>query len=185
MRPWFKKKRILIPGILVLIIAAMTVSNGGNSGTNDATGSSTEESAPETEAEVDVLGIGDTATEDGFSFIVNGFECGITSVGDSTFGAQAQGQFCKVNITIENIGDKAEYVFADSQLLFDDQGREFSPDTVSMLYLGDSGNLGLEEINPGNSVTGDLLYDVPADFVTDYIEVHGSAFSSGVEISLK
>ena len=187
MRPWFKKKRILIPGILVLIIAAVTFSNNGNGADSGSASNSSEESSTDTntETEVDVLGIGDTATEDGFSFVVNGIECGIASVGDSTFGAQAQGQFCKVNLTVENIGDKAEYVFADSQLLFDDQGREFSPDTSSMLYLGDGANLLLEEINPGNSVTSDLLYDVSADFVADYIEVHSSAFSSGVSISLK
>jgi hypothetical protein len=185
MRPWFKKKRILIPGILVLVIAAMTVSNSGNSGNNNATGSSSEGSDAATEPEADVLGIGDTATEDGFSFVVNGIECGIESVGDNTFGAEAQGQFCKVNITIENIGDKAEYVYADAQVLFDDQGREFSPDTGSMIYLGDAANLWFEEINPGNSVTSDLLYDVSDDFVAASIEVHSSSFSSGVSISLK
>ncbi len=168
-----------------MIVVASIAMNGGNSepGTSN-TATESNETAESTEETV--LTIGDTATDDEtFAFTVNSFECGIESVGDDILGAEAQGQFCKANITIENVGTEAEYVYSDSQILFDDQGREFSPDSSSMMYLEDSSDLWLNEINPGNSVTGDLLFDVSDDFVGDRLELHATMFSGGVEISIK
>ncbi len=194
LRPWFKKKRIILPAIIIVIAVFSAVSNGGKDATPSASETSstesestetteTEEAAP---AEEKVNTIGDVVTDDDtFSFTVNSIECGISSVGSDLLGAEAQGQFCKVNVTVENIGNEAQYMFADSQVLIDDQGREFSPDTGSMIYLEESSDLWASEINPGNSVTGDLLYDVSTDFVADYIELHASAFSGGVQVSLK
>ncbi len=177
-----------------MIAVFATASNGGDNTAPSASESSTTENTESTEtteteetpAAEETLSIGDTATDDDtFAFTVNGFECGIKSVGTDMFGDEAQGQFCKLNITVENVGNEAQYMFADSQLLFDDQGREFSPDTSAMIYLEESSELWMSEINPGNSVTGEILYDVSKEFTPDHLELHATMFSGGIVVSIK
>jgi len=42
----------------------------------------------------------------------------------------------------------------------------------------------LEEINPGNTVKGVVVFDVPKKFEAAKAELHDSMFSGGVEIAL-
>ena len=42
----------------------------------------------------------------------------------------------------------------------------------------------LEQINPGNRVTGTLIYDVPEGTKLTSIELHDSVFSGGVKVPL-
>lgn len=182
LRPWFKKKRFILPIALVVIIGLSQAMNGGgsDSGTTSAGGDSSSESSSNERA-----GVGTAAVDGKFSFTVTGVKCGIKSVGSDLLGAEAQGQFCKISMTIENVGDEPQTMFADSQKAFDTEGREFSPDTTSMIYMEDGSDVWLKEINPGNTLKGDLLFDIPADATLDYIELHDSMFSGGVEVSLK
>ena len=75
-------------------------------------------------------------------------------------------------------------MFADNQTVFDAQGRKFSADTEAMIYLPEKDSPWLTDINPGNSISGVLLFDVPKDVTLDHIELHDSAYSMGVEVSL-
>jgi hypothetical protein len=45
-------------------------------------------------------------------------------------------------------------------------------------------DLWLKEINPGNQIDGQLIFDVPADAKIVTAEMHDSAFSGGVKIDL-
>jgi hypothetical protein len=71
------------------------------------------------------------------------------------------------------------------QTLFDAQGREFTTDTAAtaIMKVPDSESF-LTTINPGNSVNGVLVFDVPEGVAPTYIELHDSMFSSGVLVSL-
>ncbi|MBK5248977.1 MAG: DUF4352 domain-containing protein, partial [Actinomycetales bacterium] len=40
------------------------------------------------------------------------------------------------------------------------------------------------EINPGNTVEGTIVFDVPADAVPATLELHDSMFSGGVSVTL-
>jgi hypothetical protein len=183
LRPWFKKKRFIAPIALVVIIGLSTAANGGKSSGSTDTGSNTETNTAE---EKPVMpGIGEAAVDGKFSFVVTGVKCGIKSVGTKYFKKEAQGEFCKVGITIENVGDEAQTMFADSQKAFDTEGREFSPDTSAMIYLKDGADTWLKEINPGNTLKGSLLFDVSAGTTLEKLELHDSAFSGGVTVSLK
>jgi hypothetical protein len=75
-------------------------------------------------------------------------------------------------------------MFADNQYLYDQKGRQFSADTTANIYSGDSGDVWMTEINPGNSVKGYLFFDVPKGTKLSYIELHDSAFSGGVTVQL-
>jgi hypothetical protein len=183
LRPWFKKKRFITPIALVVIIGLSAAANGGKSAGSTDNGSNTETNT--TEEKPAMPGIGDAAVDGKFSFVVTGVKCGIKSVGTKYFKKEAQGEFCQVGITIENVGDEAQTMFADSQKAFDTEGREFSPDTGAMIYLKDGADTWLKEINPGNTLKGSLLFDVAAGTTLEKLELHDSAFSGGVTVSLK
>jgi hypothetical protein len=185
LRPWFKKKRFIIPIGLVVLIGLGQAVSGGPSSDNTATDTSSNGSGESEETTDGRPGIGQAAVDGDFSFIVKTVECGIDSVGNETFGAEAQGQFCLISLSIENVGDEAQTMFADNQKLYDTEGREFSADTGSMLYLENGADAWLSEINPGNTLEGQILFDIPKDATLDYITLSDSLFSGGVEVSLK
>lgn len=188
-RPWFKKKRIVLP-LGVVAIAAMASAGGGDEGT-DPTVASASGSESGTES-VDTKDSGSTETAPGlndavrdgkFEFTVKKVDCGKTKIGSSMLGTKAQGQFCLVSVKVENIGDEAQSMFGDNQLMFDQEGREFSADTEAAIYLDNAQTL-WEEINPGNSINGVVVFDVPKNAVPESIELHDSMFSDGVTVSL-
>lgn len=192
-RPWFKKKRIVLP-LGVVAIAAMASVSGGGEGTDPTVASASgSESGTEAGSEsVDTKDTGSTesapglndAVRDGkFEFTVKKVDCGKTKIGSSMLGTKAQGQFCLVSVKVENIGDEAQSMFGDNQLMFDKEGREFSADTEAAIYLDNAQTL-WEEINPGNSINGVVVFDVPKNAVPESIELHDSMFSDGVTVSL-
>lgn len=192
-RPWFKKKRIVLP-LGVVAIAAMASAGGGDEGTDPTVASASgSESGTESGTEsVDTKDSGSTETAPGlndavrdgkFEFTVKKVDCGKTKIGSSMLGTKAQGQFCLVSVKVENIGDEAQSMFGDNQLMFDQEGREFSADTEAAIYLDNAQTL-WEEINPGNSINGVVVFDVPKNAAPESIELHDSMFSDGVTVSL-
>lgn len=123
-----------------------------------------------------------TPVRDGkFEFTVTGVKTA-TKVGNEFLSKAAQGQFLIYSITVRNIGDKAELFDASSQKLHDAAGKEYSADTEAGIYLGDEGNAFLEQINPGNSVKGQVVFDLPKGTTVVKLELHDSPFSGGVDV---
>ena len=128
--------------------------------------------------------LGKTVQDGKFDFTVTAVKCGIAQVGTSDFLVQkAQGQYCRVSLTVENIGNEAQTMFASNQYLFDTKGRKFSADPMANVY-DDSAKLMFEEINPGNSIKGHVFFDVPKGTKVSKLELHDSMFSGGIEVRL-
>ncbi|MFC7025454.1 DUF4352 domain-containing protein [Promicromonospora thailandica] len=140
----------------------------------------TEEPAEEEPA---VAGIGDPVRDGKFEFTVTKVEDGVAEIGDEYFGKKAQGQFVLVHLTVENIGDQSQTFFGDNVSASDAEMREFSSDTEAAIYLDESNSF-INEINPGNSTAGIVVFDVPKDVKLTALELHDSAFSGGVAVSL-
>jgi hypothetical protein len=118
-----------------------------------------------------------------FEFTVTKVACGRKTVGSNEFTrATATGKFCVAGVKVENIGNEAQDFHASSQFLYDQQDRQHSVDNDAWLAL--ETNAFLEEINPGNKVTGTLVFDVPKDTKPTKLELHDSPFSGGVEVQL-
>lgn len=85
-----------------------------------------------------------------------------------TYQPETGNQFIRVNITLKNISDKPEYI--DSwRFTVDDNGRN-----VTNSYIAVDDELDTDKLNPGNSVTGNLVYEVDAsssDFKLQYTEM--------------
>lgn len=200
----------LVGGGLLFVLVACSVAVAGAGGGSDtvepAAAATTEEAASEEPAvdqttappaetttaapaeekpvEPAAPGFGVPVRDGKFEFVVNGMECGIPKVGDDFLNKTAQGQFCLVDLSIKNIGDRAQTFFGDNTYVLNEAGQQFSADTEAGIYLDESNSF-IEEINPGNSITGKVVFDVPAGMTPVTIELHDSAFSGGVEVALR
>lgn len=202
-KSWFARHKVLsvILGITFTIVlvccGAGVLSMGG--GSDDASSSSddstTDDAADSTDSTTSkktskdapkksAPGIGDAARDGKFEFTISKVEKGVASVGSEYFNEKADGQFVLVYITVKNIGDESQTLFDSEQKLKDTQGRSFSTDSSAAIAMEDN-EMWLNEINPGNSAKGTLVYDMPADAQPAEIELHDSMFSGGVTVSLK
>lgn len=130
-----------------------------------------------------VPGIGAPVRDGKFEFTVLKVKPGVASIGNQYLNKKAQGQYVLVTIKVTNIGDKAQMFAGTNQKLYDAQGRKFDADDSAAMYLGDTNSF-LNDINPGNGVTGIVAYDVPKGVNLAKIELHDSMFSGGVEVTL-
>ncbi len=203
-KSWVGRHKVLTTlGIIVafIIVIAVATSRGGNggavenppAGTPAQTGTAktaektkTAESpktAEKTKAESGNPGLKTPVTDGDFQFTVKGIECGKKSVGTADFGKKAQGEYCFVNLSVKNVGNKAGTFFGDNQKVFNAQGQEYAADTEAAIYVDDSKSF-LEDINPGNTLTGLIIFDVPKGTSPVKIELHSTLFSKGVTVDL-
>ncbi|MGW0503602.1 DUF4352 domain-containing protein [Micromonospora sp. NPDC003241] len=107
-------------------------------------------------------GIGDKVRGGDFEFTVKNVKCGISRVGSDFLNVKAQGTFCKASVTVKNVTKSAQTFHADSALTAQDaSGREFEPDGTAGIYGNSDAQGFLDKINPGNSVTANVYFDVP------------------------
>lgn len=139
--------------------------------------------AEEPATEPALPGVGDSVRDGKFEFTVTQVEPGVQEIGDEFLSQEAQGQFVLVHLTVENIGNESQYFDGNNVTAYDAKNREFAADTEAAIYLDDSNSF-LNEINPGNSVKGVVVFDVPADVKLSQLELHDSAFSGGVAVAL-
>jgi len=128
-------------------------------------------------------GIGTPVRDGKFEFTVTAVDPGKSTIGTGSISKTAQGQFVLVHVTVRNIGNQQQSFDQSSQKMIDQQGRQLSPDTTAGVYV-DPNNF-LAQINPGNSVEGLLVYDIPKDAVPTKLQLHDSPFSGGVTVQLK
>lgn len=190
---WFLRHKLLT-GLAalfaILIIAGVASGGGGKSPPNSGTTSATS-AAPTTKASGQSAASGPTArlgtpVRDGkFQFTVTNVRCNVTELGTPPFGTKAQGQFCLVTVKVQNIGDRAQTLFDGGQYLYDASGRRFSASSEAGIYANPNDQqVFITPINPGNAVTGSLVFDIPKGVTPTKIELHDSAFSGGVVVIL-
>ncbi|MEV4180008.1 DUF4352 domain-containing protein [Streptosporangium canum] len=178
---------ILVGGAVLaaLVVVGVVLGGGdGTSGDSDNT-TATDTSTPSgKQKEPKSPRVGDVVKDGKFSFKITKIDKGLTQVGEDFTTSKAQGQYVLVHVTVRNIGDEAQLFDGSAQKLIDSKDRQYDTDSAATLSLKDS-NAFLNNINPGNSVSGILLFDVPQDFRIKAIELHDSPFSGGVEIELR
>ncbi len=194
-RSWFRRHKILTGlAALVLLFIVIALANGGKSSTPTASNpaaappASTSQPATSTAAAPPAApaaaGLNTPVRDGKFEFTVSKVDCGKTQVGANSLVKTAQGQFCIVSLSAKNIGNESQYLDASSQKAMDAQGRKFSADGAAGMYLGDQGNTFLNQINPGNAVQGQVVFDIPKDAKISKLELHDSPFSGGVSVGV-
>ena len=119
-----------------------------------------------------------------FEFVVASMSCGHASVSRAFVSRPAQGQFCLVGLTVRNIGTKAQ-TFADAfQKATGPSGDVYGTDTAAGLLATVDGANVWTLINPGNKVSGTIVFDIPATATITTVELHDSALSHGVTVQV-
>lgn len=181
---WFIRHKILTVIIVLFVLGLIGSAAGGSkSGTttvsSDTTGTSTSPKAQTAK-------VGEAANDGKFQFTISSITCGKTSVGTNQYlTKQPQGQYCLLSVSVKNIGDQAQSLLSSNQYLFNANGQKYSADDTATIYNAPNGTSWYNDINPGNSVTGAIVFDIPKDQTPATAELHDSAFSGGVKVNLQ
>jgi uncharacterized protein DUF4352/uncharacterized protein DUF2510 len=125
--------------------------------------------------------IGMPARDGNFEFTVTGVDRA-PLVADPQFPElqkTAQGEFLLVNMTVTNVGAEPQTFFASFNKL-SDGATVFEADDEAWIYLGNT----LADLNPGDSITTAVVYDVPVGTDPESVELHDGPFSDGVTVGL-
>jgi hypothetical protein len=179
-RPFYKKKRFILLAVIALIVIIVIASNSGGGSGSSSSGGGGSSSGGSAKA----VGLNQPARDGKFEFTAKGVDCSKTTLGAGPVSTQANGVFCLVSVHVQNIGDQAQTLDSLSQVAYDAQGKKFSTDTKAAFYLENAGDTLFNQLNPGSAVDGTLVYDVPAGTTLTKLELHDSAFSSGVSVNL-
>ncbi len=179
---WFARHKIMSVILGLIVIGVITSAAGGNKGSTNTPSGSTKQAS----SGAKTVGIGQAAQDGKFEFTVNSFKCGDTTVGTNQYLTKtAQGEYCLMNLTVKNIGNQAQLFDASNEYVYDSSNNKLSADSTASTYANPDGSTFLNQINPGNSVTGTVAFDVAKGATIATAELHDSAFSSGVKVTLK
>ncbi|HEX4559941.1 MAG TPA: DUF4352 domain-containing protein [Mycobacterium sp.] len=91
----------------------------------------------------------------------------------------SKGTYVNVHMTVKNTDDRPRTFWADNQRLWI-QGQPFFPDSTAAHSTGAA----KVKINPGNSATVVVSFDIPDGTTTavDAVELHDTAMSAGVTV---
>jgi len=179
LRPWYKKKRFILPLLLVALIVLISVaSKGGETTTADPAGSQSQPTQPKATNKPPApaaAGVGDKVSAGDWDFTVTKIKCGVSRVGSQYLNKNPQGQFCLLNLSVTNNGNDAGTLASDNQKLLDKQGRTFSSDSEATIYADPGQNL-FEQINPGNTLKGQIVFDIPKNAKPVQAQLAGGLF---------
>jgi predicted double-glycine peptidase len=190
---WVKRHKILT-GILVLFIiivcttssSSKSKSTASNTATKTSSATATKSAAPT----ASMPKLNQPADDGQFEFTVTSFSCGQSSVTDpdsSYLVANAKGQFCLMALNIKNIGKQSQTFDDSSQYIYNSGNTQYTSDSEATSTLeGSSGQIGsYPSLNPGVSISGTVVFDVPAGVTIDHALLHDSSLSNGVKVNLQ
>lgn len=181
--------------ILGIVIAATGGGESGSTGSDSTPSAVTSEPGNDTGAAQD----GDTNTATGgsqigqsvrdgdFEFVVTKAESAGSVLGNQQYLKEtAQGEWFVVTMKVTNIGNEAQMLDAGDQKAFNASNQEFSASMQGSLAANNHKTTTfLNNINPGNSVSGKIAFDVPKGTDITRLELHDSILSGGVSLQLK
>ena len=171
-RPWFKKKRILIPAAIV-IIAAIAIGAGGGGGASDSDGNSNSDAA----SQDNPAALGTSAQNKSAKYTVNSVE---NRTELNQFGTPPAGTFVVVTVTVENVKDETIQV-SNSDFTLQVNGTEI--DASSEGYLLDDA-FSFTDLSPSLSRTGTIVFDVPTEFAGQGVLKVQAVLSTDEEVFL-
>jgi hypothetical protein len=130
-------------------------------------------------------GIGKPVRDGKFEFVVSRVDCSKSQVGFEHLRRTASGKYCVVSLSVKNIADRPQYFLGSAQKASDAAGTKFGDDELAGLYANQNIQTFLNKIDPGERVTGKLVFDVPRSTTLTTVDLHDAFFSSGAKVTLK
>lgn len=167
--------------ILIVVLIGYGAIKGGNSSTESSqTSSSSEKSevitesssaeeasslATSSEDKVEVnYKIGDLVKVGDVEYIVNSKTTAQNIGGE--FGKNANGTYLILNVTVKNNGSKSITVTDSFFTLLKDK-TEYEADSTAGVYANEDAKFFLTDLNPENSVTGNVVFDLNPETAND------------------
>ncbi|HZU94997.1 MAG TPA: DUF4352 domain-containing protein [Microbacterium sp.] len=165
------------------LLLAVALTGCGTSAT--ASGSSSGSAASDAPAEEPTTpGLNVPVTVGSFEFTaLSAADIG-TTIGTSPLSQTAQGTYFQVDLSVANIGDSAQTFLVNYVTLKDAAGRTYDADPTAGIYLSTAADTWVSSINPGNSVQGPVVFDLPAGTVPTELIVTDSLIGNGTSINL-
>lgn len=187
-RSWFIRHKI-VTGIVAIIVVLMIIGvagskNSGTSTTSNSTGGSSGNNTPT--PSVQTAKIGETVTDGNLGFTVQSVNTAQT-LGDSFSQKTAQGMYYILAVKIQNNGKSTQTINASDFTVVDSQGRtyDYSTDGQTAIEMSNgTTDFFLQQIQPSLSVTGNIVFDVPASATGLKLMAQGDIFSNPVSIDL-
>ncbi len=184
---------ITAAALALILTGCSSPTDVGGSATAESSNDTTPEDAAETTPEAPteepvepaVPGLNTPLTLGTFEYTVTGLEELGTSIGEEPLSTTAQGTYLKIDISVTNVGDKSETFFDSYVALIDAEGKQYDADSMAPIYLRSDVSW-VSGINPGNTMAGPIVFDVPAGTVAEYLMVKENMFiDEGELIALK
>lgn len=157
MKKVFKLGCLGIIGLVALIVVVAMFSGGDDSG-NTVTESEKKEEAASVATIGQTLQVGDVA------FTVNGKSTAKNVGGE--YGANSQGTFLVLDVTVANKGSEA--ITVDTSFFkLEAGGKTYEADGTAGIYANENGGFFLEQVNPDLSATGKVVFDVSDEVINN------------------
>lgn len=183
-RPWWKKKRFILPlGLVLLIVAVSAGSSGGgggnDGGTNAGGGGSAQKDGGGGGGGDGATGkVGEAIENAGTTYKVTNARTTKT-IGDPDLGgARADGMFIVVNLQLTNNKDETKTFSEASAKIETSDGKEYETSDKTVLVFGDQSLL-LKDIQPDLTTKGRLAFELPPNKVSGSTLVIEDLFGDG------
>lgn len=175
---------VLLVLAAALMLVLSNVRNGAPSGAGASPAPRASGKAKPSKQTVPVVAtIGKRVRDGKFEFTITGTRT-TKKLGNDLVNTTADGQFLLVSVTVRNVSDQGKTFVSIAQKLHDSQGREYTANPRAAIYLWEVKNL-VEPIDPGETVRGTLVFDIPSQARADHVELHDSLLSGGVDVFLR
>ena len=192
-RETWQKVLLIVGGVFLVLAVAGSIAGESetpdqgasdttpaDSESRDVTTSTAAETTTTTEAGLPK--IGDPVRDGHFEFVVTGLEApGAIYQPEGLLKDEANGAWLVIYVTVENVGDREQAFLAGNQKILWD-GKEYGGEGFTW------NGTNVEDLNPGVALEATLMFDVPDGFPNlgagTILELHDSAFSGGVSVSL-
>jgi len=181
-KEWYKRWWAIVLYVFVGLIILGSIFGGNNpsnssQGTNQNSGTDITQQPAQT-----IYSIGDSIKAGDFTWKITKVSTA-SQIGEDVygtfFGEKADGVFVILDVEVSNTGNSAKYLMDSYLKLIDDQNREFSPNSAVAIYLKPEGSaLMFEQVNPGITKKGKIVFDVPAGLKVANVRISSNLLSS-------
>jgi hypothetical protein len=102
-------------------------------------------------------------------------------IGEDPFSMTTENEFLIVNVSVMNNDSEGRVMDTSMFTLVDEGGRTYDASSEAFMYLESSQSFFLENVNPGLSRTGDIVFEVPEGLSGLSLEVDSGVLSAGLE----
>ncbi|WP_433727318.1 protein kinase domain-containing protein [Nocardia sp. CA-129566] len=173
---------MLAAGCAALVAFGNTGSGGGPRTADPSVAVRDGDTAQSAEPPAPVFSGLNTPVRDGkFEFVVTAVDSGIPRIGLQNAG----GTYSVVTVAVRNISDEPKWFLPVGQRLVDTQGRQVDHNAIASMWQNTQRRYNYSfELQPGQSATTQLVFDVPQDATPSQLELHDFLLSNGVTVHL-